>query len=97
MVKKSITVEINQDVTDSLDELSKRTGRKKNLLVGAALNDFLNAPIDKQEETVKKYINTSYDWNILIVFLLGVLVMILTSYFYSDIISIPYVYLNNQF
>jgi len=42
----------------SLDELAKKTGRKKNLLVAASLNDFLKAPAEKQEKIIRKYLDT---------------------------------------
>ena len=57
MVKKSLSVEIPENLMLSLDELVKRMGRKKNLLVGASLHEFLEAGEQKQEEIIKKYLN----------------------------------------
>jgi predicted transcriptional regulator len=57
MVKKSISIEIPESLVISLDKLAKRTGRKKTLIMGASLSDFLEASENKQEETIKKYLN----------------------------------------
>jgi len=58
MVKKSLSTEIPEDLMLSLDELVKRTGRKKNLLVAASLHEFLDAGEQKQEEVIKQYLNS---------------------------------------
>jgi predicted transcriptional regulator len=56
MVKKSLSIEIPESLVVSLDELAKTTGRKKNLLVGALLLEFLNARAEEQEEIIKRYL-----------------------------------------
>jgi len=61
MVKKPITVEVDQNLTISLSKLAKKSGRKKNLLIGAALNDFLSTSLDKQEATIRKYLDSNQD------------------------------------
>ena len=61
MVKKNITVGIEDSVNNSLNKLSKRSGRKKNLLIGAALNDFLTSSQDRQEDMIKNYLASNSD------------------------------------
>ena len=61
MAKKGLSVELPEKLVISLDELAERTGRKKTLLVGASLGDFLEANEQKQEEIIKKYLNTQKD------------------------------------
>lgn len=56
MAKKSISVQIPENLALSLDELAKRTGRKKNILLAASLNDFLKTTEDKQEKIIRKYL-----------------------------------------
>ena len=58
MIKKSLSVEIPDTLSQSLDETAKRTGRKKNLLLAAALNDFLKATEVDQEKVIRKYLDT---------------------------------------
>ena len=58
MTKKSMSVEIPEILASSLDELAKKTGRKKNLLLAASLNDFLKATEEKQEKIIRKYLDT---------------------------------------
>ena len=58
MIKKPLSVEIPDTLVQSLDETAKRTGRKKNLLLAAALNDFLNATEVEQEKVIRKYLDT---------------------------------------
>jgi len=58
MAKKPISVQIPESLALSLDELAKRTGRKKNLLLAASLNDFLNATGEKQEKIIRTYLDT---------------------------------------
>jgi len=43
-----------------LDELAKKTGRKKNLLLAVSLNNFLKATVEEQEKIIRKYLNTYY-------------------------------------
>lgn len=57
MEKKSLSTEIPEKLVISLDELAKRTGRKKTILVGASLNEFLQASSERQEEIIKQYLN----------------------------------------
>ena len=56
MVKKPMTMEIPESLASSLNELAKRTGRKKNLLLAASLDDFLKATEEEQEKIIRKYI-----------------------------------------
>jgi predicted transcriptional regulator len=58
MAKKLVAVEIPEDLALSLDELAKRTGRKKNLLVSASLNKFLKVTEEEQEKIIRKYLTT---------------------------------------
>jgi len=58
MIKKPLSVEIPDTLVQSLDETAKRTGRKKNLLLAAALNDFLKATEVDQEKVIRKYLDT---------------------------------------
>jgi len=58
MTKKSISMEIPEGWASSLDELAKRTGRKKNLLVSASLSRFLNVTEQEQEKIIREYLNT---------------------------------------
>jgi len=58
MTKKLLSVEIPNTLIQSLDETAKRTGRKKNLLLAAALNDFLKATEAEQEKIMRNYLDT---------------------------------------
>ena len=58
MVKKPMSMEIPESLVLSLDELAKKTGRKKNLLLAASLNDFLKATAEEQEKIIRKYLDT---------------------------------------
>ena len=58
MAKKPLSVEIPESLALSLDELAKRTGRKKNLLLAASLDDFLRASEEEQEKVIRKYLDT---------------------------------------
>jgi predicted transcriptional regulator len=58
MTKKLLSVEIPNALVQSLDETAKRTGRKKNLLLAAALNDFLKATEAEQEKIIRNYLGT---------------------------------------
>lgn len=55
-MKKPMSVEIPESLAISLDELAKRTGRKKNLILAASLNNFLNSTEKEQEKAIKKYL-----------------------------------------
>jgi predicted transcriptional regulator len=55
-MKKPISVGIPENLAVSLDELAKKTGRKKNLIIAASLNNFLKANEDEQERTIRKYL-----------------------------------------
>ena len=55
-MKKPMSVEIPENLVLSLDELAKRTGRKKNLILAASLNNFLNATEKEQEKVIRKYL-----------------------------------------
>ena len=55
-MKKPISVGIPENIATSLDELAKKTGRKKNLILAASLNNFLNAKEDEQEKIIRKYL-----------------------------------------
>jgi predicted transcriptional regulator len=59
MAKKPMSMEIPESLVLSLDELAKKTGRKKNLLLAASLNDFLKAPEEEQEKIIRKYLDAS--------------------------------------
>ena len=56
-MKKSMSVQIPENLALSLDQLAKRTGRKKNLLLAASLNDFLQATEEEQEKVIRKYLD----------------------------------------
>ena len=58
MAKKSMSMEIPETLALSLGELAKRTGRKKNLLLAASLDNFLKATEGEQEKIVRKYLDT---------------------------------------
>ncbi len=58
VVKKPLSMQIPESLVLSLDELAKRTGRKKNLLLAASLNDFLKATAEEQERIIRKYLDT---------------------------------------
>ncbi len=57
MVKKLMSMEIPENLILSLDELAKKTGRKKNLLLSASLNKFLTATEEEQEKTIRNYLD----------------------------------------
>jgi len=56
-MKKPMSVEIPEKLALHLDELAKKTGRKKNLLLAASLNNFLTAPEEDQEKAIRKYLS----------------------------------------
>ncbi len=56
-MKKPMSVEIPENLAISLDELAKRTGRKKNLLMATSLNNFLKATEEEQEKAIRKYLD----------------------------------------
>jgi predicted transcriptional regulator len=56
-MKKPMSFEIPENLAISLDELAKRTGRKKNLLLAASLNNFLNSTEAEQEKIIRKYLD----------------------------------------
>ena len=58
MVKKPLSMQIPESLVLSLDELAKRTGRKKNLLLAASLNYFLKVAEEEQEKIIRKYLDT---------------------------------------
>jgi len=57
MAKKFISMEIPETLALSLGELAKRTGRKKNLLLAASLNNFLKATEGEQEKIIRTYLD----------------------------------------
>jgi len=57
VAKKPISMEIPESLALSLDELAKRTGRKKNLLLAASLSDFLKATAEEQEKIIRDYLD----------------------------------------
>jgi predicted transcriptional regulator len=57
MAKKPISVEIPENLALSLADLAKRTGRKKNILLAASLNDFIKATEEEQEKIIRKYLD----------------------------------------
>ena len=57
MAMKPVSVEIPESLVLSLAETAKRTGRKKNLLVAASLNDFLKATEEEQEKIIRRYLD----------------------------------------
>jgi len=57
MAKRFISMEIPESLALSLDELAKRTGRKKNLLLAASLNNFLKATEGEQEKIIRTYLD----------------------------------------
>lgn len=58
MAKKLISLEIPESLALSLNELAKKTGRKKNLLLAVSLNNFLKVTEEEQEKIIRKYLNT---------------------------------------
>jgi predicted DNA-binding protein len=58
MDKKTLNMEIPEKLKNALDDLSKQTGRNKNIIVGVSLYQFLETKNGQQEELIKKYINT---------------------------------------
>ena len=58
MAKKPMSMEIPEALASSLDELAKRTGRKKNLLLAASLSNFLETPEEEQEKIIRTYLDT---------------------------------------
>jgi len=61
MAKKLMSMEIPESLVLSLDELAKRTGRKKNLLLAVSLNSFLKATEEEQEKIIRKYLDTYHE------------------------------------
>lgn len=57
MAKKSMSMEIPETLALSLGELAKRTGRKKNLLLAASLDNFLKATEGEQERIIRTYLD----------------------------------------
>ena len=57
MEKKPICTELPEQLKSKLDDLSQRSGRNKNILFGASLHLFLEAPTDEQENVIRKYLN----------------------------------------
>ncbi len=57
MEKKSICTQIPDSIKDDLDNLSRQTGRNKNVLVAASLHNFLKVDSVQQENMIKKYLN----------------------------------------
>jgi predicted transcriptional regulator len=55
-MKKPMSFEIPENLAISLDELAKRTGRKKNLLMATSLNNFLKATEEEREKAIRKYL-----------------------------------------
>lgn len=58
MDKKPLSVEIPETLAQSLDEMTKTTGRKKNLLLAAALSNFLKSTEAEQEKIIRKFLGT---------------------------------------
>ena len=59
MAKKPMSMEIPESLVLSLAELAKKTGRKKNLLLSASLNNFLKATEEEQEKIIRKYLDAN--------------------------------------
>jgi predicted transcriptional regulator len=59
VAKKSISMEIPENLALSLDKLAKSTGRKKNLLLAASLKAFLEANGEEQERIIREYLGAS--------------------------------------
>ena len=57
MAKKPMSMGIPEGLALSLDELAKRTGRKKNLLLAASLNNFLKTTEGEQEKIIRTYLD----------------------------------------
>jgi len=60
-MKKIISVQIPASLSASLDELAKKTGRKKNLLFAASLSSFLSTTPEEQEKTIRKFLEAQRD------------------------------------
>ncbi len=58
MDKKTLNTEIPEKLKIALDDLSKQSGRNKNILIGASLHFFLGTNNNQQEELIRKYLNT---------------------------------------
>ena len=57
MAKKFISMGIPEGLALSLDKLAKKTGRKKNLLLAASLNNFLKVTKGEQEKIIRTYLD----------------------------------------
>lgn len=57
MEKRPICTELPEPLKSKLDDLSKRSGRNKNIIIGASLHLFLEEPADNQENVIRKYLN----------------------------------------
>jgi predicted transcriptional regulator len=57
MMKKPMSMEIPESLASSLDDLAKRSGRKKNLLLAASLDNFVKATEEEQEKMIRKYLD----------------------------------------
>lgn len=57
MIKKPMSLEIPEKLASSLDDLAKKTGRKKNLLLAASLDFFLKLTEGEQERAIREYLS----------------------------------------
>ena len=57
MAKKSVSMQIPESLALSLDELARKTGRKKNLLLAASLDSFLKVTEEEQEKIIREYLD----------------------------------------
>jgi len=56
MDKKKLYVEIPEQLKAKLDDLSKKSGRKQNVIVSASMHHLLNSNIEQQEELIRDYL-----------------------------------------
>jgi predicted transcriptional regulator len=53
---KSVTVRLDMDINDRLDDYCADTRFSKSLLVNSALNYFVNLPDERKFEVIKDYV-----------------------------------------
>ncbi len=57
MAKKPVSMQIPESLALSLDELARKTGRKKNLLLAASLDSFLKVTEEEREKIIREYLD----------------------------------------
>ena len=57
MDKKKLYVEVPEQLKTKLDDLSKKSGRKQNVIVSASMHFLLNSNMNQQEELIRDYLS----------------------------------------